>query len=374
MNNITKVGGFMKRYMMRVIILCFGVLLMLGVTKECQAAKYLDVTAKVKNKTTVELKWKKKSVSGYEIYRATSNKDGDVGAYKKIATVSAKKTKYVDKKAKYKKYYSYKVKAYKKSGSKKTTKFQGDAIAYTGMSKPEWEEYLASDAVTTPISIQLIGYTEGITPSRFVIYRKTGSSGYKKIKTLKGKNGSFVYEDQTVEKGKKYTYKYRTYRTIKGKRLYSKYSSPIKLSAVNKEALYTMQNLTKEGSVKAIIIGLTSGEGNGTTILENNVNYITYHYNKPDGELEYLDMKVVAYSYDNVTWKTFPEAGVKLVENQTVYIQLERLDGKDISFGTTNATSCDIEWWLQYNDKHSILWIDFLNGTAKATVNGEYYH
>ena len=352
------------------LVLC----LMLSISIECQAAKYMEVTARVKNKTAVELTWNKKSVSGYEIYRAVSNKDGDVGSYKKIATVSGKKTKYVDKKAKYKKYYSYKVTAYKKSGTIKTVKFQGDAMAYTGMAKPEWEECLASDAITTPTSIRLVGYTEGITPSRFEIYRKTGPSGYKKIKTVKGNNGGFVYEDTTVEKGKKYTYKCRTYRTIKGKRLYSKYSSPIKLSAVNKDALYTMQTLTREGKTKTITIGLTSQEGNGETILENDNDYIIYNYITSKDKSDYLDMTVVSYSYDNVTWNEFPKDGIKLAENQTVYVQLEEINGKEFNFYTANAKDSNMEWWIKYNDKQAILWLEFLDGTAKATINGEYYH
>lgn len=50
-----------------------------------------------KNKTTVEITWKKKSVSGYEIYRAKRNKSGEYTYYQKIATVSGNEKKYTDK-------------------------------------------------------------------------------------------------------------------------------------------------------------------------------------------------------------------------------------------------------------------------------------
>ena len=67
-------------------------------------------------KKKVTVKWKKISyASGYEIYRSTKPNKG----FKKVKSLSAKKTKFVDKKVKSKKKYYYKVKAYVKVNGKK---------------------------------------------------------------------------------------------------------------------------------------------------------------------------------------------------------------------------------------------------------------
>ena len=217
----------------RGLILCFGMLMVLCTATKSQAAKYMEVGTSVKNKTTVEISWKKQSVTGYEIYRAKCNKSGDYKNYQKIATVSGKKTKYIDKTAKYNNWYSYKVKAYKKQGSKKKYKYEGYGYAYTAMQTPS----LLYETPETPSdSIKFEGgIYGGIAPTAFEIYRKEGSSKYKKIKTIKVKSGDydFEYTDKKVTKGKTYSYKIRTYKTIKGKKLYSKYSNVIKLTVAN---------------------------------------------------------------------------------------------------------------------------------------------
>ena len=67
-------------------------------------------------KKKVTVKWKKISyASGYEIYRSTKPNKG----FKKVKSLSAKKTQFVDKKVKSKKKYYYKVKAYVKVNGKK---------------------------------------------------------------------------------------------------------------------------------------------------------------------------------------------------------------------------------------------------------------
>lgn len=65
----------------------------------------------------IKLKWKKVSgADGYEIYRAAKKK----GKYTRIAVIKKGKTiTYTDKKAKQKKTYYYKVRAYRKDGKKK---------------------------------------------------------------------------------------------------------------------------------------------------------------------------------------------------------------------------------------------------------------
>ena len=67
-------------------------------------------------KKTVTLTWKKvKGISGYEVYRAIKKN----GKYKKVKTLSSKKTSYTDKKVESKKKYYYKIRTYKKIKGKK---------------------------------------------------------------------------------------------------------------------------------------------------------------------------------------------------------------------------------------------------------------
>ncbi len=64
---------------------------------------------------TIKLSWNKvNNIKGYRIYRATSEN----GKYKKIATTSAKKTSYTDKKLSQGKVYFYRVRAYKNKKNK----------------------------------------------------------------------------------------------------------------------------------------------------------------------------------------------------------------------------------------------------------------
>lgn len=373
----------MKRYL-RGIIFVIALLFLFSVSTKSHAIKYFDANTKVKNKTTVELTWKKKNVDGYDIYRANSNdEEYNFGTFRKIATISGNKTKYVDKAVKSKRRYGYQIKAYKYVKGKKVYKYEANpdysnlrasTYAWRGL----WDEYLHADAETTPTSIELIGgYGEGIYPTGYEIYRKTSSASWKKIATVKAKGlgAAFTYVDKTVVKGKTYRYKFRPYKKVKGKKTYSKYSDVVKLTAINKDAIYSLGNYTQvNGNIKSIVLSLTSAEGNGKTVLEYDRDYLTYHYVTKSGKADFVELKIAAYSYDNINWIAFSENGVPLLENETVYIQLEEVDGKNIPFYASDAKDSDIEWWMEYNNKMAILRIDFLKGTAKASLNGEYYY
>ena len=56
--------------------------------------------------------------------------------------------------------------------------------------------------------------------SGYVIYRKTGSGSYKKLKTEKGVS-NLSYRDSSAKKGKTYTYKVKAYKS----KTYSAYSN-----------------------------------------------------------------------------------------------------------------------------------------------------
>lgn len=364
-------------------ILFFALFLIIIAASESQAAKFMNASLTVKNKTKIVLTWTEKSVSGYEIYRAECDREYTPGEYKKIADVSGKKSRYVDKKVKYKKRYAYIIKGYKYKNGKKVYKFEANPdrsglTAYTGMGVANWEEYLKSDTETTPNSIRLSGYQDGIVPTAYEIYRKEGSSSWKMIKTVKSKgaDGGFEYIDTTVSKGKTYRYKFRSYKKTGGKKLYSKYSDVVKLTAVYRDPHYSLQVSTPSNSLnKSIVVGLTSRDGNGNTTLTKPMNLIEYTYRKTaSGNIEYVDLIPVKYSYDNVNWQAFPQEGISFRENRTVYVELEAQDGKEFPFYKTEVHGSKITWWIQYNKMEYILDIDFVNGTASGRSNGEYYH
>ena len=81
-------------------------------------AKVTKETIKSTTYNSITIGWKKvKGASGYEVYRATSKS----GSYKLVKTINKAKTvSFKDKGLKSNKTYYYKVRAFKKSGSKKT--------------------------------------------------------------------------------------------------------------------------------------------------------------------------------------------------------------------------------------------------------------
>lgn len=69
-----------------------------------KASGYLEIKATATSMTSVKITWKaQKGVTQYKIYRATENKNGNVGKYKVVATISGKKKSYTDKKLKQRK-------------------------------------------------------------------------------------------------------------------------------------------------------------------------------------------------------------------------------------------------------------------------------
>lgn len=363
----------------RVFVLCFAFWMILCLSTEIHAAKYLNVTAEVKSKTTVEIRWSKKSVSSYVIYRSECDSLGNVKGYQKIADVSGKKTKYIDKTVQYKKRYSYKVMAYRELNNKRSYKYEGEAGVVIAVRTPYWDENLYCDGKTTPNSIQLKGFSDGIMADAFEIYRKEGTGKYKKIKTVKAKGRGYrylEYSDKTVTKGKTYSYKIRTYKKLNGKKIYSKYSNVIKLTAVNRDASYTILDYTKtNGKTKSIMVGLMSDEGNGDTLFTSAWDVVSYRYRKKENKnYVYKEIIPVKYSYDNENWNVFPDEGIKIVEHQIVYILLEAADGEEFDFFSDGISGSQIYWYLYHNNRNSILTVDFINSTAGTEVDGEMYH
>ncbi|MDD6069729.1 MAG: fibronectin type III domain-containing protein [Clostridiales bacterium] len=364
----------------RGFLLCVGMMMIFCMGTESQAVKYMTVTATAETKTTVNVTWKKKkSVTGYIIYRReVKNGKSNTDKFEKIATVSADTKTYKDKSVGYKKRYEYQVKAYKDQKGKMKYLYQGSDQAYVGLENPQWSEHIYLLCETTPKSIKIAGYAPEMQPDVYEIYRKEGSGKYKKIKTIKAKKDfyGFQYVDKKVEKGKVYSYKFRMYKKMDGKKVYSKYSSVIKKAAINDNPTYTMHNYTPiEGQKDALVISLTSAEGNGETLFkyDTKVYDMIPYYNYNNCEKEPIELVPVMYSYDNSNWQPYPEKGLFVSEQQTVYFMFKRKDGKAFDFASEKISGAYIQWSAQYQvGRKDCPWygvsIDLMNGTVNAKL------
>ena len=142
----------------------------------------------------VKITWGK--VSGadtYRVYRKTKN-----GSWKYLGSTS--KTGYTDKTAKSGTKYYYAVRARNEAGN-------------SSLSSSLSKYYLSDPTLKTPKSTKSgisLKWTKVTGAQGYIIYRKTGSGSYKKLKTEKGVS-NLSYVDKSAKKGKKYTYKVKAY-------------------------------------------------------------------------------------------------------------------------------------------------------------------
>ncbi len=152
----------------------------------------------------VKITWGK--VKGGDKYRVYRKKKGKSWEY--IGSTS--KAYYTDKKAKSGTKYYYAIKARNEEGN-------------TSLSNSLSKYYLADPTLKTPSSTSKgigLKWTKVTGAQGYIIYRKTGSGSYKKIKTEKGIS-NLSYRDTSAKKGKKYTYKVKAYYS----KTYSAYSN-----------------------------------------------------------------------------------------------------------------------------------------------------
>ncbi len=150
---------------------------------------------------------------GYRIYRKKS------GSYKKLADISGQeKTSYVDKVSNTNT-YTYTVRAYKKA--------DGDVIwsdyvkkGINGAAVPQ--EVKLTDAVSVKKGIKLTW--EKIPGSGYRIYRKSGSSGWKSVKTISSSK-TLTWTDKKVSYGTKYKYTICGYFKSGSKKIYGTYDT-----------------------------------------------------------------------------------------------------------------------------------------------------
>ncbi|MBE6800753.1 MAG: hypothetical protein E7529_06070 [Ruminococcaceae bacterium] len=144
-----------------------------------------------------------KGADSYRVYRKTKG-----GSYKHIG--STKKKYYTDKTAKSGKKYYYVIKARNEAGN---TSYSNSLSKY----------HLADPTLKTPSSSTkgiALKWTKITGAEGYIIYRKTGSGSYKKLKVEKGVS-NLSYRDTSAKKGKKYTYKVKAYKS----KTYSAYSN-----------------------------------------------------------------------------------------------------------------------------------------------------
>lgn len=170
-------------------------------------AKTTITSVKESDSKTLTLKWKKtEGAGGYQVYRSTFKSTG----YKLVAETDSDELSYKDSGLKANQTYYYKVRAFKKSGSKKGVGDFSDVQKAWTLKKAEVTEVKAENGKIT-IGWKKIGKANG-----YKIYRSTSaSSGFKLVKTISD-NELLTYTDKSVKEGKAYYYRVAGTNKIKG--------------------------------------------------------------------------------------------------------------------------------------------------------------
>ena len=164
--------------------------------------------------------WKKVTgANGYEIYRSTKKSSG----YKKVKTITVSGTiHYVDSKLKTGTTYYYKIRAYRKIGSKKVYSTAWSSVKSV---KPVLAIATLKQGKSSKKQVAL-SWNKVTGAKEYEVYRSTKkSSGYKKITSV----SKLKYTDKKVTSKKTYYYKIRSYCKVGSKNVYSSYSKPLKV-------------------------------------------------------------------------------------------------------------------------------------------------
>ena len=173
------------------------------------------------NSSSIKIAWKPVSkVTGYQIYRSTTNKKG---SYKLVKTVSSKYKEYTNTGLKTGTTYYWKVRAYRSASGERVYSNLSKAISRKAtLLSPS---NLRTEKVSSRIVRIRWNKVEGA--SGYMLYRsapnKNGS--FKRINTVNSKYSSL--QDKSLKKGKRYYWKMKAYKVVNGKRVYSGYSKTI---------------------------------------------------------------------------------------------------------------------------------------------------
>ena len=167
--------------------------------------------------SSVKIKWKKVSrADGYVIYQKKAD-----GKYEKIKTItSGKTTSYTKKSLSSGTKYTYKIRAYVKSGSDKVYgEYSSTKSTYTKPSKVTISSVSAVSSTSVKIKWKKVSNADG-----YVIYQKKANGEYEKIKTITS-GSTTSYTKKSLSDSTKYTYKIRAYVKSGSDKVYGSYSS-----------------------------------------------------------------------------------------------------------------------------------------------------
>ena len=302
----------------------------------------------------IKLKWKKKDVSCYQIYRVSFAKSDTTmdyvpfSKYKKVARISGKKTSWTDKKVKKNRYYAYVIRGYRKNKDSKVRVYDSYSkhslhSEIPGLDKPEiFNDGDGENYTNSKDRIYLyVQRNYGVRPHGAVIYRKAaGSSKYSKITVKKMSSSKFTegaeYRDSTVKPGKTYYYKARTWVKKNGKKKYSRYSKAVKISAVNYRGKYTVEPVTAAGTVNEFAVKVNSNKYNGVLTLKGIEDPDVYYCAEEDIK---QTIKLTAYGSDGKTWIEVPSSGLKIKAGQSIYLKYAFTEGSGYFGGKTGSCS-----------------------------------
>ncbi|MCD8078067.1 MAG: lectin like domain-containing protein [Lachnospiraceae bacterium] len=155
----------------------------------------------------VRITWEKSPPSGYRIYRNTGS-----GSWTRVKTITDKSTvTWLDTSLTAGKTYTYTVKAYFASGSKRTY----SSYDKTGLTATVTPKKVTLTDVTAAKKGNTITW-KAVNCDGYRIYRKTSGGKWTKIAAVKGKSTT-SYTDATAASGKTYSYKVKAYYTFGNK-------------------------------------------------------------------------------------------------------------------------------------------------------------
>lgn len=212
---------------------------------------------------------------------------------------------------------------------------------------------------------------EGVAPTGYEIYRKSGDESYKKIADVKSNEFYIKYTDDTVEPGKEYTYKMRAYKEIGKKTIYSEYSETYSDDTFYVSGCFLLETLTPAGeNTTEIVVKLTNDEYSRPI----NIKYEfegtgTYIYDEdPDGKTVVLKQ----FSYDNQNWTNKEGQTLKIDSGESIYLKFVSYDGKPFPFNLdTNPYSRIEAYSVNYGGLASYLNLDLQASTGTTYCNSE---
>lgn len=359
---------FKRKY---VAVLCF---LVIGVMipKFSAEASVLDVSVQTKSQTELHLSWNGKKTTGYKVYRAIVKKNGKMGKYRLIATVSGSASAYKDAKLKKNREYHYMVNGYR--NGKKV--YSGTASGFTGVTCAFAENQNIDTAYSTK-SITLYAVSEeGIRPAGYEIYRREkGANKFNRLARISKKSRSLKYVDKEVRAGACYEYKIRAFYKRGSKKYYSNFTDVRTMSAVRKVGKYDV-NIIEDTrcAPNEMILQITAKTHNGTLQLGS---FAEVTIEDKTGTEFFDTLQVIAYKKNEDDFVMYNKKDGELPllnEGETMSIWVRLYESKNVPVIEAVRTFSVEMAGVKYNNLYSIFEGNLVTGSASAFVDKEYYH